>query len=114
MTWNRGSCRGQATVETAIAMVVAIVPVTIALLGFAEISWTYHALATLTRQGAQYAATHCFQDNTGSNVVNWMITNAPAFPDRPMLIAGGIPIQVQYWTHDTTNHLTNPFACGGN
>ena len=113
MMWSRTNCRGQATIETALALVLAIVPLTIALLGFAEIAWTYHALATLTRQGANYAATHCFQDDTGSNVVSWMVANAPAFPDRQLLATGGIPIQVQYWTHDSTTHLSNPFACGG-
>jgi hypothetical protein len=103
--------RGQATIETALALVVGIVPLTLALIGFAEIAWTYHALATLTRQGAQYAATHCFEDDNGSNVVNWMVTNAPAFPDRPLLVTGGIPIQVQYWTNDSTNHVSGPVTC---
>jgi hypothetical protein len=113
MVLSRDKCRGQAAIETALALVAAIVPLTIALLGFSEVAWTYHALATLTRQGAQYAATHCFQDDSGSNVTNWMIGNAPGFPDRPKLVTGEIPIQVQYWTHDSANHLSNPFSCGG-
>lgn len=94
-------------------MVVGIVPLTLALIGFAEVAWTYHALAALTRQGAQYAATHCWQDDAGSNVMNWMVANSPAFPDRPKLITGEISIQVQYWTNDSINHLTNSFTCGG-
>ena len=42
-----------------------------------------------------------------------MIANAPAFPDRSKLVTGEIPIQVKYWTNDSTNHLSNPFSCGG-
>src|SRR5689334_11256043 len=94
------SHRGQATLETVIALVVGIVPLTFGLIAFSELAWTYHALATLTRQGAQYAATHCFQDDNGSNVVSWMQSNSPAFPDRQQLVGGAIQIQVSYWTLD--------------
>ncbi len=109
----RKNCRGQATVETALALMVGIIPLTFGLLAFAEIGWTYHALAALTRQGARYAATHCLQDESGSNVVTWMQTNAPLFPDRPLLVSGGIQIQVNYWTHDVQTHETVPFSCAG-
>jgi len=105
--------RGQATVEMALALVAGIVPLTLGLIAFGEISWTYHALATLTRQGARYAATHCWQDESGSNVVNWMQANAPPFPDRPQLATGGVQIQVNYWTHDPTTHQSVPFSCAG-
>ncbi|HYR90687.1 MAG TPA: TadE/TadG family type IV pilus assembly protein [Terriglobia bacterium] len=105
------SCRGQATVETALVLVVGILPLTFGLIAFAEIAWTYHALATLTRQGARYAGTHCWQDSSGSNVVSWMQANAPAFPDRPQLATGGVQIQVNYWTHDPATHQSLPFSC---
>src|SRR6185295_20283154 len=52
-------------------------------------------------------------DSTGSNVVNWMHDNAPAFPDRPQLQGGGIQIDVNYWTHDLTTHQSVPFDCSG-
>src|SRR3989442_1262306 len=103
--------RGQATVETALALVAGVLPLTFGLFAFGEIAWTYHALATLTRQGAHYAATHCFQDDAGSNVVSWIQTNAPAFPDRAQLTTGDIQVQVRYWTHDTTLHQSVPFSC---
>ena len=109
----RRNSRGQATVETALALIVGIIPLTFGLLAFSELLWTYHALATLTRQGAQYAATHCFQDESGSNVVTWMQANAPAFPDRPMLVSGGIEVEVRYWMHDRETRQTVPFSCGG-
>jgi len=105
--------RGQALVETALALVFGMIPLTFGLLAFSEVAWTYHALATATRQGARYAATHCFEDESGSNVVNWIHANAPAFPDRNLLVSGGIQVQVSYWMHDLANHQTVPFSCAG-
>ena len=109
----RRGARGQSSIETVLALMFGIVPLTFGLFAFSELAWTYHALVTLTRQGARYAATHCWQDDNGSNVVNWMAANAPAFPDRSLLITGGIQVQVSYWMHDTENHETVPFQCSG-
>jgi len=39
----RKTTRGQATVETALALVFGILPLTFGLIAFAEIGWTYHA-----------------------------------------------------------------------
>src|SRR5262245_15723414 len=107
----RRASRGQATVEMALVLIFGIVPLTLGLIAFTELAWTYHALAALTRQGARYAATHCWQDGTGSNVVNWMQANAPPFPDRQQLTAGDIQIEVSYWTHDLESHRSVPFSC---
>jgi len=112
MVFLRRSCRGQASVEMALALALGIVPLTLAFIAFVEVAWTYHALATITRQGARYASTHCWQDSAGSNVVNWLQMNAPAFPDRPQLLNGGIQLLVTYWAHDPSTHQSIPFACG--
>jgi Flp pilus assembly protein TadG len=99
-------------VETALALILVLLPLTFGLLAFSELAWTYHALATLTRQAARYAATHCWADDSGSNVVSWIQSNAPAFPDRPLLASGAIQVQVSYWTHDAAAHRSIPFSCG--
>ena len=109
----RRNSRGQATVEMALALIAGIVPITLGLIAFTELVWTYHAFATITRQGARYAATHCWQDDSGSNVVTWMQANAPAFPDRPLMASGGVQIQVSYWMHDPVTRESVPFTCGG-
>ena len=109
----RRGCRGQATVEMALALIAGIVPITLGLVAFTELAWTYHALTTVTRQGARYAATHCWQDDAGSNVMSWMQANVPAFPDRTLMAAGGIQIQVSYWMHDPLTRQSIPFSCGG-
>ena len=99
-----GKIQGQASVEMALALVFVILPLTIGLIAFAEAAWTYHGLAALTRLGARYAATHCFQDSTGQNVVAWLMdpnnVSVPAFPERQQIASGGIQIEVDYWTHD--------------
>jgi hypothetical protein len=96
--------QGQASVEMALALVFGILPLTIGMIAFAEAAWTYHGLATITRLGARYAATHCFQDSTGQNVVTWLTASnnvsVPAFPDRQQIVTGGIQIGVDYWAHD--------------
>jgi hypothetical protein len=97
----------------ALVMIAAVIPLTLGLIAVAELTWTYHALTTLTRQGARYAATHCWEDDSGSNVVSWMQANAPPFPDRPQLITGEVQIQVSYWTHDLETRETVPFTCAG-
>lgn len=108
---KRRVSRGQATIETALVFAL-VTPLTFGLIAVAEIGWTYHALVTLTRQGARYASTHCWQDDAGSNVVNWMQVNAPPFPDRAQLATGGVQIQVNYWMHDFNTHQSVPFSCG--
>jgi len=100
-------------VETALVMGTVMVPLTFGLMVAAEVAWTYHSLVTLTRQGARYAATHCYQDSAGSNVVNWMQANAPLFIDREQLLSGEAQIQVSYWRHDPDTHETVPFGCAG-
>ena len=110
----RGGARGQASVEMALALLFGVVPLTLGLIAFAEAAWTYHGLTTITRLGARYAATHCFEDSSGQNVVSWLtdLNNPalPVFPDRQQLAGGGIQITVQYWTHDP-DQGSIPVAC---
>jgi Flp pilus assembly protein TadG len=101
---------GQALVEMALILAIML-PLTLGLVAIMDVVWTYHALTTLTRQGAQYAATHCYEDDAGTNVTDWMKTNAPAFLDRPQ-IGSTVQIQVTYWTHDWANHSSEAFSCG--
>jgi Flp pilus assembly protein TadG len=104
--------KGQATVEMALVFIAGIIPLSFGLIAFAELAWTYHALTTLTRDGARYAATHCWQEGA-DNVVSWMKTNAPVFPDRAQLLSGAITIQVNYWTHNLDANESDAFSCDG-
>ena len=109
---RRSKIRGQATVEMALALIAGIIPLSLGLIAFAEVAWTYHALTTLTREGAHYAATHCWQDGA-DNVVSWMKANSPIFPDRSQLLSGAITIQVNYWTHNLDADESDSFECDG-
>lgn len=108
---DRDKRRGQANVEFALVLVAGLLPLSLGLIAFAELAWTYHSLATLTRQGARYAATHCWVDDAGSNVVTWMASNSPPFLDRARLLDGGVQIEVNYWAHDLATHQTTQFSC---
>src|SRR5262249_6971923 len=103
MVFSR-TMRGQATVELALVLLFGVLPLTLGLIAFLEAAWTYHGLAALTRLGARYASTHCFQESSAQNVVSWMThlntATLPIFPDRQQLATGGIQITVQHWTHD--------------
>ncbi|MSO19457.1 MAG: pilus assembly protein [Acidobacteria bacterium] len=102
--------RGQANVEFALVLIAGLIPLSLGLIAFAELAWTYHSLATLTRQGARYAATHCWVDDAGSNVITWMQNNSPPFLDRPRLSDGGAQIQVAYWTQDFATQESTQFS----
>src|SRR5512141_2561380 len=75
---SRSSASGQAMLEMALILAIML-PLTLGIVAIMDVVWTYHALVTLTRQGARYAATHCYQDDAGTNVTDWMKINAPAF-----------------------------------
>ena len=114
---GRVRCSGQATVEMALILGTVLLPLTLGIIALADVAWTYHALVALTRQGARFAATHCYQGDNGQNVTDWMKANAPPWVDRPQLQSGAIQIQVSYWSHDLTdpsNPVSTPFSCDGN
>ena len=103
--------RGQATVETAVIFTLILFPVTLGLLMIAQAVWTWSGVIHLTRKGAVYAATHCWQDSSGSNVVTFMQTHLPPLVDSAQLTSGPAIITVQYWMQDAVNHQTVPFEC---
>ena len=103
---------GQASVETALVLGTLVVPAVFGLLMVGQAAWTWSSIVHLTRLGAQYAATHCFQDASGSNVIHYMQNHAPPMLDRQQLTKGPAEIQVQYWAQDPVNHQTVPFQCG--
>jgi hypothetical protein len=105
----RSRCSGQASIELALVMLAALVPLTLGVVGIAEVAWTYHAVVTLTRQGAHYASTHCWEDDGGSNVTAWMQANAPAPLNLNGFRIGAGQIQVQYWTNNTSAQSSVPF-----
>jgi len=105
--------RGQATVEFALLYGTVMVPLLFGFIYVAQLLWVWHSIVEFTRDGARYAATHCWEPN-GQNVMQYMQANVPANIDQVEFQSGGIAqINVQYSELDPggSGQLV-AFACG--
>ena len=73
--------RGQATVEFALLYGTVMVPLLFGFIYLAQLLWVWHSIVEFTRDGARYAATHCWAAD-GQNVIQYMQTNVPANIDQ--------------------------------
>ena len=104
---------GQTAVEFSILFTGVILPLTFITIFTAEMLWVWHSVEDFTRDGARYAATHCWiSDN--SNVLGYMQSHVPAMIDQQQFQAGGVAsIQIQYFTQDPVAGTLSAFAgCG--
>ena len=109
-TTRRKRNAGQATVEFALVSVGLIIPVTFAIVFTAQMLWLWHSMNEWTRDGARYAATHCWQAG-GGNVINYMRSNVPLNVDQEQLQSGQADVEVLFYVRDAdTGTLTN-FSC---
>jgi hypothetical protein len=111
---KRGSCpqvSGQAITEFALIYAVVVLPLTFMTVFVAEMLWVWHGVCEFTRQGAQYAATHCWQSD-GGNVSAWMQANVPAILDQQRFAAGDVGISVQYFSDAGVTPFDSS-SCGG-
>jgi hypothetical protein len=91
--------RGQALTEFAILYAGVILPLTFMTFFVAQAMWIWHGMTEWTRDGARYAATHCYDLDATNRVIGYMQTNVPPIIDRAQFQAGGgATIQVQYAT----------------
>jgi TadE-like protein len=106
--------RGQATVEFALLYGTVMVPLLFGIIYVAQILWVWHSIVEFTRDGARYAATHCWQAD-GNNVIQYMQANVPATIDQAEFQSGGsAAIGVQYSELDPAGSgELIPFACAG-
>lgn len=106
---NRRS--GQAAIEFALLYTAVILPLTFGIVFVAEMFWVWHSMTDFTRSGAHYAATHCWQADSG-NVVQYMQTHVPLTVDIEQFQTGGsAQINVNYFKRDDFGQL-GPFSCG--
>jgi hypothetical protein len=104
---------GQAAIEFAILYGAVLLPLTFGIVFVAEMYWTWHSAVEFTREGARYAATHCWQGD-GQNVVSYMQNHVPVNIDASQFRSGGIAqINVDYFARDPDSGLLNPFSCDG-
>ena len=106
----RRSQSGQATVEYAILTAGVIIPVVFGLIYAAQMLWIWHSVADFTRDGARYAATHCWQAS-GDNVANYMKTHVPLMVDQDQFQNGTVEIDVNYFSRDPNTGALTDFSC---
>jgi Flp pilus assembly protein TadG len=115
MRERRGRQSGQAAIEFALLYSAIILPLTFGIVYVAEMYWVWHSMVEFTREGARYAATHCFQTDT-QNVLTYMQNHVPANIDVSQFRSGGsAQIQVQYSSLDPSASppALIPVACDG-
>jgi hypothetical protein len=103
---------GQALVEFALAWGTVILPLTFMIIFTSELLWIWHCVADFTRDGARYAATHCWQGDS-SNVVTYMKANIPLMPYQDQFLTGPAEINVAYFSRDPDSGSLIPFSCDG-
>jgi hypothetical protein len=101
---------GQATVEFAILFAAVIAPLTFAIAYTAQMLWVWHSVVEFTRDGARYAATHCWQPG-GDNVLTYMRSNVPRMIDMDQFAGGAAEIQIEYSSRDADTGQLVEFAC---
>ena len=101
---------GQATLEFALLYAGVILPLTFMLIFVAEMLWIWHSVTDFTRDGARYAATHCWQADT-SNVLDYMTTHVPRMIDMDQFQQGAAGITVQYFARDPDSGVLTDFTC---
>lgn len=103
---------GQAAVEHALLYAGVLLPLTFSVIFAAEMLWVWHGAVDFTRDGARYAATHCWQPN-GENVIAYMRSHVPRMIDMDQFISGQAEITVAYFSRDPSTGVLNEFACDG-
>ncbi len=107
-----GSRSGQAAVEYALLYAGVVLPMSFMAIFVAEMLWVWHSAVEFTRDGARYAATHCWQSDT-SNVLAYMESHVPRMIDMDQFQNGAAGIEVQYFQKDPDTGDLTDFSCDG-
>ena len=102
---------GQAVTEFAVLYAGVALPLTFMIIVMAQILWIWHSVVDFTRDGARYAATHCYVGDN-SNVIGYMQANVPAMIDQNLFQNGSAQINVQYYSANSDGSLSPFGGCG--
>src|ERR1700735_532908 len=72
--------------------------------------WIWHSVVDFTRDGARYAATHCFEGG-GTNVIAYMQAHVPPMIDQNQFQLGPATIDISYYQNSGAGAALQPFAC---
>jgi hypothetical protein len=107
---------GQAITEFALLYAGVVLPLTFMVVFVAQMLWIWHSVVDFTRDGARYAATHCWQqDGSAGNVLQYMQSHVPAMIDMDQFQTNAAGIQVQYFAEQPDGSLAafDNGACSG-
>ena len=107
-----GRRRGQAAIEYALSWVTLVLPLITMIIFASQLMWVWHSVVDYTREGARYAATHCYQPG-GTNVLQFMRDNVPLMADQQQFREGQAEITVSYFSRNADTGLLEEFACDG-
>lgn len=102
--------RGQALVEHVLMMAGVLVPMTFGIIYLSQLLWVWNSIVEFTRDGANYAASHCWS-NGGQNVVDYMRTHVPGNLDQAQFSTGQADIVINYFGRDPTSGTLADFTC---
>jgi len=103
---------GQAVAEFALLYTAVALPLTFMVVFVAQMLWIWHSVVDFTRDGARYAATHCWQsDGSAGNVLQYMQSHVPLMIDMDQFQNNTAGIQVQYFGEQPDGSLA-PFDSG--
>ena len=101
---------GQASVEFALLYAAVILPLTFGIILVSEILWIWHSVSDFTRDGVRYAATHCWQADSG-NVRAYMQSHVPPMIDMDQFQTNAAEITVRYFARDPESGELIDFTC---
>jgi len=102
---------GQALIEFTVLYAAVILPLTFMAIFVAEMLWVWHGVQDFTRDGARYAATHCWTAD-GGNVLAYMESHVPAILDQQIFRSGDAGISIQYFSDGGTTPFTSDNCSG--
>jgi hypothetical protein len=105
-----GLRNGQATVEFALLYTLVLVPLTFGIIFISQMLWIWHSVVDFTREGARYAATHCYQAG-GANVISYMQANVPPMIDQSQFQLGQATIDISYYQNAGSGAPLSAFSC---
>ena len=108
---NTRGARGQAVTEFALLYTAVVVPLVFMCIFVSEMLWVWHSVVDFTRDGARYAATHCWMADS-SNVLQYMQSHVPLMIDQNQFQTNGASlIQIQYFQRDPVSGALSAFFC---
>ena len=112
VTARKRSQGGQALVEWVLTNAGILLPATFILVFTAQLLWVWHSAQEWTRDGARYAATHCYQ-GAGSNVQSYMRAHVPVNLEQTAFQGGTAELTISYFGKDPDSGALSEFTCAG-